>query len=150
LRRFGVAERSIDDALQDVFLIAHRKLDGFEGRSTHRAWLFGIALRVAREHRRRDTRLQLDEAAVGAAIARPQTGIESRSEIERLDKILASLPDDQRAVFVMSEIEGFSAPEIADVLAVKLNTVYSRLRLARRIFERALARERRVEARPGK
>lgn len=147
LRRLGVAERSLDDALQDVFLVAHRKLGTFEARSSHRAWLFGIALRVAREYRRRDARLQLDETAVGAAAARPHSEIEARREIEQLDKILGTLQDDQRAVFVMTEIEGFSAPEIAEALAVNLNTVYSRLRLARRAFERALARQRRAQER---
>src|SRR5262245_44836563 len=53
VQRLGVPESSADDAVQDVFLVVHRKLDGFEGRSSIRTWLYGIALRVARDHRRK-------------------------------------------------------------------------------------------------
>ena len=143
LRRLGVHESSVDDAVQDVFLVAHRKLDEFERRSSYKVWLFGIALRVASEHRRRDRRLQLDAQAVANAIARNDHAIEMRRRIEVLDALLDTLDDRQRAVFVMAEIEGFSAPEIAEVLAIKLNTVYSRLRLGRHSFEKALERYRR-------
>ena len=142
LRRLGVRNSSIDDAVQDVFLVAHRKLDQFEGRSSYKVWLFGIALRVASEHRRRDGRLQLDEQIVANA-TRSDHALEMRRRVEALDTLLDTLDDRQRAVFVMAEIEGFSAPEIAEVLSIKLNTVYSRLRLGRRSFEKALARHRR-------
>lgn len=140
LRRLGVRASSVDDAVQDVFLVAHRKLLEFEGRSSHRVWLFAIALRVAREHRRRDARLDLDEAAVVAAHASDSDTLELRRRVRLLDSLLEALSSEQREVFVMAEVEGFSAPEIAEVLDVKLNTVYSRLRLARRQFERALER----------
>jgi RNA polymerase sigma-70 factor, ECF subfamily len=140
LRRLGVREASVDDAVQDVFLVAHRKLAEFEGRSTHRVWLFAIALRVAAEHRRRDARLQLDDHA-DETPAREQDGLEQRRRMRLLYRLLDELSDPQREVFVMAEIEGFTAPEIAEALDEKLNTVYSRLRLARRHFERALARQ---------
>ena len=142
LRRLGVREASVDDALQDVFLVAHRKLATFEGRSSHRVWLFAIAMRVAAEHRRRDARLHLDDAAA-TGTARTDESYELRRRVQLLDQLLATLSEEQRAVFVMSEIEGFSAPEIAEALGEKLNTVYSRLRLGRRRFERALARHQR-------
>jgi len=141
LRRLGVRESSVDDAVQDVFLVAHRKLADFEGRSSHRVWLFAIAMRVAAEHRRRDGRLHLDEAAA-LGCGRVDETFEMRRRVQMLDALLGTLSDDQRAVFVMAEIEGFSAPEIAEALGEKLNTIYSRLRLGRRRFERALARQR--------
>lgn len=145
LRRLGVRDASVDDAVQDVFLVAHRKLAEFEGRSSHRVWLFAIALRVAAEHRRRDARLRLDEPCAEVA-SRGEEALEQTRRVELLYRLLDDLSDPQREVFVMAEIEGFTAPEIAEALGEKLNTVYSRLRLARRHFERALARTRRDRA----
>src|SRR5262245_39607962 len=56
LRLLGVADAQLDDAIQDVFVVVHRKLDTFEGRASIRTWIFGIALRVARMHRVRQRR----------------------------------------------------------------------------------------------
>jgi RNA polymerase sigma factor (sigma-70 family) len=103
--------------------------------------LFAIALRVAREHRRRDGRVELDEDAVAAAASHPDNALELRRRVRLLDALLGTLSEAQREVFVMAEVEGFTAPEIAEALGVKLNTVYSRLRLGRRQFERSLARD---------
>jgi RNA polymerase sigma-70 factor (ECF subfamily) len=139
LRRLGVRPSSVDDAVQDVFLVAHRKLAAFEGRSSHRVWLFAIGMRVAAEYRRRDGRLELDSDATGVAV-HPETTLDLRRRVCLLDHLLGTLSDSQREVFVMAEVEGFSAPEIAEALGEKLNTVYSRLRLGRAHFERALAR----------
>ena len=99
------------------------------------------APRVAREHRRRDARLQLDPDAV-AVTAHLDRTLEQRQRVALHDRMLDCLSEEQREVFVMAEIEQWSAPEIAATLSVKLNTVYSRLRLARAQFERALARHR--------
>jgi RNA polymerase sigma-70 factor, ECF subfamily len=147
LRRLGVATRSLDDAVQDVFLVAHNKLGEFEHRSSYRGWLFGIATRVAYEHRRRDQRLTFDEQALAHATIDGEHSMHLRRQVLLLDELLSSLNDEQRAVFVMSEVEGFSAPEIAEALDVKLNTVYSRLRLGRSRFERALAKRRLLQLR---
>jgi RNA polymerase sigma-70 factor (ECF subfamily) len=148
LRRLGVRDSSVEDAVQDVFLVAHRKLHTFEGRSSFRVWLFAIAIRVAAEHRRRDGRLHLDPDAspVGPHLDRT---LELRRRVDLLDRLLDELSDEQREVFVMAEIEQFSAPEIAEALGQKLNTIYSRLRLGRVRFERALARARAAQERGG-
>jgi RNA polymerase sigma-70 factor (ECF subfamily) len=140
LRRLGVRESSIDDAVHDVFLVVHRKLAAFEERAGHRGWLFAIALRVAREYRRRDDRMCLvDPTDTIAGAVNPDDCLEVRSRAKLLGVLLDTLNGDQREVFVMAEVEGFSASEIAEVLGIRLNTVYSRLRLARKHFERALA-----------
>jgi RNA polymerase sigma-70 factor (ECF subfamily) len=144
LRRLGVRASSLEDAVQDVFLVTHRKLHAFDGRSSHKAWLFAIAVRVAAEHRRRDARLQLDPDAAAATVHLEKT-LELRQQIDLLDRVLDQLLDEQRVVFVMAEIEQFSVPEIATALGVKLNTVYSRLRLARAHFERVLSRQRKAQ-----
>ena len=147
VRRLGLPEAQVDDAVQDVFMVAYRRLADFEGRSTIRTWLFGIALRVVKDHRRKAMRLDKRIKSLGA-IQPPQPGtnledtIARKRAIQLLDSILEELDDPQRAVFIMAEIEGMTAPEISSALDVKLNTVYSRLRLARKKFQRALSRYR--------
>jgi RNA polymerase sigma-70 factor, ECF subfamily len=142
LRRLGVPEASVDDALQDVFVVVHRRLGEFVGRSSLKTWLFGIAVRVTSDHRRRARRKgghePLDEAVADPAPG-PQEKAASAEMLSMLDRALDALDDDRRAIFVLAELEQMSAPEIAEALGVKLNTVYSRLRLARQDFERALA-----------
>ncbi len=148
LRRLGVPEANVDDALQDVFVVVHRRLGEFAGRSSLKTWLFGIAVRVTSDHRRRARRKgghePLDEAVVDPAPG-PQEQAANAELLGLLDRALDALDDERRAVFVLAELEQMSAPEIAEALGVKLNTVYSRLRLARQDFERALAGLRRAE-----
>ncbi|WP_441290787.1 RNA polymerase sigma factor [Sorangium sp. KYC3313] len=143
LRRLGVSEASLDDAFQDVFVVVHRRLGEFEPRSSVKAWLFAILCRVARDHRRLVRRKGGLEELPGGVADRAPGPAERLEQVEALklvDALLAELDDDKRAVLVMAEIEELSAPEIAAALDVKLNTVYSRLRAARREFELALAR----------
>jgi RNA polymerase sigma-70 factor (ECF subfamily) len=144
LRRLGVPAAALDDAAQDVFLVVHRKLADFDARAPLRSWVFAIAVRVASEYRRRAARLRseqlhdiLPDPAPGPAELR-----ELREEVQLLHDTLGDLDDDKRTVFVLSELEQLSAPEIASVLGVNLNTVYSRLRAARKHFEAGLQRRR--------
>ena len=141
LARWGVREAALDDALQETFLVASRKLGEFEGRSTHLTWLFGIALRVARGVRRVRTHEPLGEMEPAAAGSLDES-VDARRAAALLDRLLSDLDDDQREVFVLAELEELTAPEIAEITGAKLNTVYSRLRLARRAVETALARHR--------
>jgi RNA polymerase sigma factor (sigma-70 family) len=138
LRRWGVPDAKADDALQEVFLVASRKLGEFEGRSTHLTWLFGIALRVARGVRRKRTDDVLEAEPADTATPLDER-TDARRAAQKLDALLARLPDDQREVFVLAELEGRTAPEIAEVTGAKLNTVYSRLRLARQAVTAAFA-----------
>jgi len=144
LRRLGVAASSLDDAVQDVFIVVHRRLAEFEGRSSMKTWLFGIALRIAQEHRRRFRRKEgglepLEEAVVDNAPS-PLEEAEKSEAVRALDRLLAALDDDKRAVFILAELEQMTAPEIAESLGINANTVYSRLRAARHDFDAALAR----------
>lgn len=141
LGRLGVAPDLVDDALQDVFLVVHRRLAEFAGRSSLRTWLFAIALRVARKYRARAARRPgpLDVSPVDLR-ASPEDHADRRRALAVLDGLLAELPDERREVLVLCEVEKLSAPEAAEVLGLKLNTVYSRLRLARQDFDRAVQR----------
>lgn len=143
MRRLGISSQSIDDAVQDVFLVVHRRLEDFEERCSLKTWLFGIALRVAHDHHRRSRRKggheQLD-AAVADGSPGPHEELAKAEAVRELDRILNSLDEDKRAVFILAEIEQMTAPEIAEALGINVNTVYSRLRSSRRAFEAALAR----------
>ncbi len=148
--RLGVDSSALEDAAQDVFVIAHRRLADFEGRSSVKTWLFGIALRVARDHRRAARRKrnhglvpegEADTGAVEDTASPSPLEVASRAEaVERLQAILGELDEDRRAVFILAELEQMSAPEIADAVGANVNTVYTRLRAARRMFNEAVAR----------
>lgn len=148
-RRLGVSGAALDDVVQDVFLVVHRKLDTFEGRASLRSWVFGITLRVVRDRRRSAKRkpecAMEDETLVPDHRADPQSDALRREAFATLLRVLDRLPDEQREVFVLAELEELTAPEIADAVAVNLNTVYSRLRAARKSFENEAARVRAKE-----
>lgn len=150
-RRLGVSPPAVDDVVQETFLVAHRRLASFEGRSSIKTWLFGILHRVVADHRRRVRRkgglAPLPDALPDHSNERcPATLTEKREKVRLLYRLLDTLNNDQRAVFVLAELEEMTAPEIADALGANLNTVYSRLRAARKSFERALARHNAREA----
>lgn len=146
VRRLGVRDGDVADCVQEVFVVVHRKLEEFEGRSKMTSWLFGICMRVASDHRR--------SAVVRREIATEEEDLSSRADprsdvgadVERkqkqvlLERILDELPDDQRVVFVLFELDAMSGDAIAELLDVPVGTVRSRLRLARESFQRAVAR----------
>jgi len=147
VRRMGV-DGQVDDVVQDVFLVVHRRLGDFEGRSSAKTWLYGIVRRVVADHRRTLRRKPGHEAADMAADGDPEamTGdeqsphasVEQSERVRLLHRLLGQLDDDKREVFVLSELEGLTMAEIAEALDVNANTIASRLRAARREFEAAL------------
>lgn len=144
-RGMGVAPTQIDDVLQDLFLVVHRRLPEFEGRASVRTWLTRILLRVVSEHRRRYRRKEsghdeLQEEALDTQQPTPDEEAARNQAVALLSQILGTMDEDQRVVFVLAEIEQLPVPEIAASLEVNVNTVYSRLRLARKDYEKHLAR----------
>ena len=149
VRRLGVHPPATDDVVQETFIIAYRRLSSFEGRSTMRSWLFGIARRVVSDHRRSKRRRPEAELSEGGTLRTetadgPHAMTAAREAAAVLQYFLETLPDEQREVFVAIEIEQMSAPEFESASGVKLNTVYSRLRLARAAFEKVTS-ERRLQ-----
>lgn len=143
LRRMGVGERDAMDAGQKVFLIAHRRLSMFDGRSTVRTWLCGIALRVASDYRRsalaRREVLVAETPGDASREADQLRQLEVRERLAILDEVLSEMPIEQRTVFVLFELEELSGEEIASLLAIPEGTVRSRLRLARRAFSKSVS-----------
>ncbi|MFZ5892648.1 MAG: RNA polymerase sigma factor [Myxococcota bacterium] len=145
LRRLGVPEAQLEDAVHDVFLVAHRRLAEFEGKSSLKTWLFAIAMRVAQNLRRslarRSGEFSEDDVASDAEAA-PDAQAERSRAVELGVRVLNELDADKRVVFILAELEQLPASEIADALGIPLFTVYSRLRAARRAFDAGIARER--------
>jgi RNA polymerase sigma-70 factor, ECF subfamily len=143
-RRLGVADEALDDVAQEIFLVVHRKLGEFEGRSSLRTWLYAIARRVVSDHRRsaRRKRPHTELPDTLSSSATPHGDVVRHQAASILHAFLDALPDEQREVFVLAELEQMTAPEIAEATSAPVNTVYSRLRLARQAFERCVARHR--------
>jgi RNA polymerase sigma-70 factor (ECF subfamily) len=145
LRRLGVSEADAADVAQEVFIVVHRKLPEFAGRSKVTTWLYGVCFRVASERRRSGVRAPLGEQEAAAFVSRPaepHASAERNEGLALLERVLARIPDEQRAVFCLFELEGMTGDEIAESLEIPLGTVYSRLRLARAAFEAASAESR--------
>jgi RNA polymerase sigma-70 factor, ECF subfamily len=142
LRRLGVRSEDLDDAAQDVFIVFLRRCAEFRRESSYRTWLFGIASNVAHQYRRKAQRQAQTTSVTDSERAPQPSPLEQASSTEALrviDAFLASLDDSKRDVFILAELEQMSAPEIAEALGVKLNTVYSRLRAARQAFHARLS-----------
>ncbi len=147
LRRLGVTDAGLEDAVQDVFVAAFRKQDTFEGRSAISTWLYGIAIQVARNCRRHARRHPEDavedaDALAGRSAHDPERDAAQAEALRALYAILDELDDDKREAFVLSELEELSAPEIAASLGLNVNTVSARIRAARAAFDQALGRYR--------
>src|SRR5262245_18952173 len=144
LRRFGVHPSSLDDAAQDVFVVVHRRLAEFEGRSSVRTWLFVIAVRVARNHTRSQTRRGLDVTLDLELPDRegmsPDEVAQRRSASLILHTALTGMNEQLRLIFVLAELEDFTLKEISDALDMNPNTVATKLRKARKDLEKALER----------
>ncbi len=136
VERSGVPAADVEDVVQETFLTLAAHADRYDGRSSARAWILGVAWRVA-GHRRRSLRRWL-QALVGlvshpvAPSIDPETAAVQNEALAALDRALAALPDKMRAVFVLVEIEGLSGDEAARALGIPTATVWSRLHYARK------------------
>ncbi len=136
VRRMGVPEADVSDAAQEVFVVVHRKLDEFEGRSQVKTWLFGICRRVASDWRKRAHVKR--EAPIDEAPERSNSGelalrdIALKQARTRLQLALEQLDDDKRATFVLFELEETPMAEVAEATGVPLMTAYARLYAARK------------------
>lgn len=145
--RLGLPAAALDDAVQEVFVAAYRRLPTYDGRGPLRAWLFGIAVNVVKMARRGEQRHRRRLEAVGTEPSDPGDLGQRQAAVDLLDRLLEQLDDDQRMVVILVEIEGLSPREVADGLGISVNTVYSRVRLARAHLQRAASRQRAREAR---
>lgn len=138
VRALGAGEADRDDLVQDVFLVVHRRLSEFDGQNVA-GWLYQIARRKVRDHRRLlwvkhlfgNTSLPLADAMLTTKQS-PLDELETKQKRELLEQLLDKLNEDQRAAFVLFEIEGNSGEEVAALQGVPVNTVWARIHKARK------------------
>lgn len=124
LRRFGVPPGDIQDAAHEVFLVLYRRWNELDRERPLQPWLFGVARRVAADFRakRHEDPTQIEPASPADPLA---------AKRELLRRAMDALDDDRRAVIILHDLEGHTGAEIAVLLDISVNTVHSRLRLAR-------------------
>ncbi len=147
LLRLGVPAEAAEDATQEVFLVAARRLGDFDPtRGEARGWLYGICRGVASNVRRGRLRAlrKLAAAPPPEGAPRPDELLAHAEAHARIDQFLEGLDPRQREVFALVDLEGMRGPEVAAALGQPLSAVYSWLRLARRRFVAFAEAERRA------
>jgi RNA polymerase sigma-70 factor (ECF subfamily) len=141
----------VDDLIQETFLVAFRKRTTYDAtRSTARTWLYGIAAHLAMRHRRGVGRLLralggfAEEPAATIAVS-PDREIDRERARATVQDVLAKMPFKHREVFSLYELEEIEGSEIATLLGIPVNTVWTRLHHARRRFEDSMRKRVRRE-----
>ncbi|MGH1343714.1 MAG: RNA polymerase sigma factor [Nannocystales bacterium] len=139
----GVPQAAVDDIAQEVFIIAHRKYEQLRPEASTAGWLMGIARNVAATHKRGDRRARAREqhASTPVVAANPEATAMRNQAARLLQDFLDTLPEEQRLVFAMYELDGASGSEIAETLGLSRHTVHSRIRLTREKLARRLTRQ---------
>jgi RNA polymerase sigma-70 factor, ECF subfamily len=156
LRRLGVPEAVLDDAVQDVFLVVFRRWSEFAQRSSLKTWVYGILLRVAHDYRRsarrHAARIQRFSQAAQTEPARrsPEFEAELLEANRLLHSLLDGLDEEERAAFVLVELEQLPVREAQSVMGLSRATCQRRLRAARDRFNRALQRHLDSQRRPSR
>ncbi|HVY26486.1 MAG TPA: RNA polymerase sigma factor [Polyangiaceae bacterium] len=152
-RGLGIPRSALDDVVQDVFLTVHRRLPHFAGRCSVENWVFGILLRVVRNHRRTRRRKGAGHA-LSSTVGNPDelVGHDDPSDTVSLleaktilQAMLSKLKQRHASLWVMAKVDGLSPAEIAKKKGISVFTVYSRLRAAQHGLDRELSRSRCAE-----
>lgn len=137
VRRHGVTPMLVEDAVHDTFVVAYRRLDAFDG-ARPKAWLYSIGRRVASSYRRTESRREARHLSA-ADLTVPHRDIERTVGAKTsLQRFLDTLSPNDRELFVLSEVDGLTGPELAATLGRKLPTLYSRIRILRQRFEQSV------------
>lgn len=155
-RRLGVPASAVDDVVQEVFVVLHRRLPDYDGRATLNSWVYGILANTVRDYRRSFRRKQAplipadrdEQLGPAPSTTSPEQRAQLRQDVALLLKLLDELPEAQRELIVLADLEQLSVPEICECLGGNSNTVYSRLRVARENLKARLSRHLLASARP--
>lgn len=147
-RRLGVPDSAADDVVQDVFLVLHRRLRQYDGRASMHSWVYGILANTVRDYRRSFRRKEAPLVAVdrdedwgpASRPASPELRAQRGQDLALLMSLLAELPEGQRELIVLADLEQMNVPEICSCIGGNSNTVYSRLRAARENLKSKLSR----------
>jgi len=154
-RHLGVEKSELDDVVQDIFVKIFERIDTLKQPESLRSWVYGIVRRIVSEYHRnkRTTLITTQPTPVEPELLQPEwvtpERLAEQSELAQLLwSLLGRLNAARREVFVLAELEEMTAPEIAAAIGVPLNTVYSRLRVARQDLEEARQRHYARTSRP--
>lgn len=150
-RRLGVPDSDIEDVAQEVLIVVVRRQDYIE-LGKERAFVASVTARVVANWRRTRFRRREDPSDALEAIASPRNGgafamndaeqsVERSRRLARLERALDEMTEAQREAFILFDLEQLTAPEIAEQLGVPEAAIVSRVRRAREVFKRALARD---------
>ena len=133
LRIMGSRDRALD-AVQDTFMTVFRKAGQFKGKAAVGTWIYRIAVNTCYDHLRKTKRRPADPLPeyYDPADDSAQDEVESAGIRPDIQKALQEIPEEFRAAVVLSDMEGMSLPEVADVLGVPVGTVKSRVFRGRR------------------
>ena len=146
LRYLGVSDADLEDAVQEVFVTAHRRWPELSHEESVGGWLRGVAVNVARNRRRnaeRARRTFVPEVEEAADARLPEEELAERQRCLRLLRLLDALPEEQRTALVLFEVEGVPMKEISELLGTSLPTAYRRVEDAREALKRAMTKEER-------
>jgi RNA polymerase sigma-70 factor (ECF subfamily) len=146
-RRLGIVENELDDVVQEIFLVIHARLHTLQHPESIKSWIYGIVRRTASTYHRAKRAKLANASAIDAEVAiqypqppSPHELAEQSDQVRLLWELLDKLDPEKREVFVLNELDEMTVPEIALALDVPVNTVYSRLRVARQELEEAFTR----------
>jgi RNA polymerase sigma-70 factor (ECF subfamily) len=146
VRRLGVSPAAADDVVQEIFIVIHTRLHTIEKPEALRSWIYSVVRRTVSSHHRSRRSMEASGYLLAAdpdarrKPATPSDLAEQNDKVKLLFSLLDELDEPKREVFMMAELDELTAPEIAEILEIPLNTAYSRLRVARQAFEEALGR----------
>ena len=147
-RRLGVPPSAADDVVQEVFVVLHRRLAEYDGRATLQSWVYAILANTVRDYRRGFRRKQalllaveqVEQLGPESSSASPEQRAQLKQDLTLLMQLLDELPEAQRELIVLADLEQMSVPEICECVGGNSNTVYSRLRVAREHLKARLSR----------
>lgn len=132
-----------EDVTHDAFVRAYERRDQFDGRGSLRGWVYAIAKNIARDHlRRRASRLEILEDGGTRLPAATGTGTRSKSNVELrviLEEAVGRLSEEHRSVLLLHEVDGYTHPEIGEMLGLAPGSCRARLSKARAQLRRWLA-----------
>jgi RNA polymerase sigma-70 factor, ECF subfamily len=143
LKRLGVWDRDLEDAVHDVFIVVHRRLSDYDHTRPLKPWLAGISARVASEFRRRaqhrrEVVTEDQDMETASTLPSADAALLDKQRRALVLRALDHLEFDRRTVLVLHDIEGYAIPEISESLEINVNTLYARLRAARADFAAAV------------
>ena len=143
LSRLGVPAGELPDAAQETFVAAYRHYEEFRPSGDERAWLYGIARRIAFRYRRgaaRRSRFLASYRPMTTGPRAPDCAVAQRDAARLLQAFLDRLPEAKRDVFILARLEGMTGVEVSDALGLNANTMWTRLRTADQALERFVRR----------